>query len=144
MEAKYSAHEKEGLAVVFGCEKCRTYIEHREFELDCDNLSLCWLLKRAKDVGCLGRWVLRLAPTKFRVKHTPGTDNVVADAPLLMFEGTTAVPSNGACLAPLQSLPLIYSSLGDHQSWIPSVWTSERGLRQDRERWTTFKFSGIF
>jgi hypothetical protein len=65
-EAKYSVHEKECLAVVFGCEKCQAYLEHREFELHCDKLSLCWLLKRAKDVGRLGRWVLRLAPFKFR------------------------------------------------------------------------------
>jgi hypothetical protein len=105
--------------VVFGCEKCRTYLEHRKFELHCDNLSLCWLLKRAKDVGRLGRWVLRLPPFKFRVTHTRGTDNVVADALSRMFEGTPAVPSDGACLAPLQSLPLIYSSLGDHQKLDP-------------------------
>ena len=50
-ERKYSTYEKECLAVIFGCEKCRVYLEHREFELHCDNLALCWLLKRVKDVG---------------------------------------------------------------------------------------------
>jgi len=75
-----STYEKECLAVLFGCEKCRSYLEYKEFELHCDNLALCWLLKRVKEVGRLGKWVLRLAPFKFRVKHTRGADNVVAGA----------------------------------------------------------------
>ena len=44
-EKKYSTYEKECLAVLFGLEKCRVYLEHQEFELQCDNLALCWLLK---------------------------------------------------------------------------------------------------
>jgi hypothetical protein len=79
-EKKYSTYEKECLAVLFGCEKCRVYLEHKQFELSCDNLALCWLLKRVKDVGRLGRWILRLAPFKFKVKHLRGVDNVVAHA----------------------------------------------------------------
>jgi len=65
-ERNYSTYEKECLAVLFGYEKCRNYLEHKEFELHCDNLALCWLFKRVKDIGRLGRWVLRLAPFKFR------------------------------------------------------------------------------
>jgi len=45
------------------------------------------MLRKVKDVGRLGRWILRLAPFKFRVKHTRGVDNVVADALSRMFEG---------------------------------------------------------
>jgi len=79
-EWRYSTYEKECLAVLFGCEKCRSYLEHKEFELFCDNLTLCWLLKKVKDVGRLGRWILHLAAFKFKVKHTRGTENVVANA----------------------------------------------------------------
>jgi hypothetical protein len=50
-ERKYSTYEKECLAVLFGCERCRSYLEHKEFELHCDNLALCWLLRRVGDVG---------------------------------------------------------------------------------------------
>ena len=56
-EEKYSTYEKEGLAVLFGVEKCRAYLEHKEFELQFYNLALCWLLKRVNDVGRLGRWI---------------------------------------------------------------------------------------
>jgi len=69
-ENRYSTYEKECLAVFCGCERCRTYLEHKQFELCCDNLALCWLLKRARDVGRIGRWILRLAPFRFRVSHT--------------------------------------------------------------------------
>jgi len=88
-ERGYSTYEKECLGVIFGCEKCRAYLEHKEFEVQCDNLALCWLLKRVKDVGRLGRWILRLSSFKFKVTHTRGTDNVVADALSRMFEGHT-------------------------------------------------------
>jgi hypothetical protein len=37
-EQKYSTYEKECLAVLFGWEKCRVFLEHKEFELHCDNL----------------------------------------------------------------------------------------------------------
>ena len=87
-QRNYSVYEKECLAVLSGCDKFRPYLEHKEFELHCDNLALCWLLKRVKEIGRLGRWILRLAPFKFRVVHTKGSENVVADALSRVFEGT--------------------------------------------------------
>ena len=114
-EKKYGTYEKERIAVIFGCDKCRAYLERREFELRCDNLALCWLLKRVKDVGRLGRWLLRLAPFKFRVKRTRRVDNVLADAPSRMFEGARAEAPEMVCATLLESLPLVYSSLEEHQ-----------------------------
>ena len=115
-ERNYSTYEKECTAVLFGCEKCRSYLEHKEFELHCDNLALCWLLKRVKDIGRLGRWVLRLAPFKFRVKHTRGADNVVADALSRVFEGKSCENPELTCAVLMESLPLVYSSIEEHQA----------------------------
>ena len=114
-ERGYSTYEKECLGVIFGCEKCRVYLEHKQFELQCDNLALCWLLKRVKYVGRLGRWILRLSPFKFTVTHTRGTDNVVADALSRMFEGHTPEDPEALCGMMMNSLPLVYSSLKEHQ-----------------------------
>jgi hypothetical protein len=108
---KYSTYEKECLAILFGCEKCRAYLEHKQFELLCDNSALCWLLKRVKDVGCLGRWILRLAPFKFKIRHSRGVDNVVADALSRMFEGQCPESPKNVCATMLRSLPIVYSSL---------------------------------
>jgi len=115
-ERNCSTYEKECLAILFGCEKCRSYLEHKEFELHCDNLALCWLLKKVKEIGRLGRWVLRLAPFKFRIKHTRGVDNVVADALSHVFEGQSHETLEMACVAVLESLPLVYSSMEEHQA----------------------------
>jgi len=38
-EREYSTYEQECLAAISGCEKCCTYLEHKEFELHCDNLA---------------------------------------------------------------------------------------------------------
>ena len=114
-ERRYSTNEKECLAVLFGCKKSRSYLEHKEFELQCDNLALHWLLRRVKDVGQLGWWIIHLAPFKFRVKHTCGADNHVADALSRMYTEEATKDVKGICGALLESLLLVYSSLEDHQ-----------------------------
>jgi hypothetical protein len=48
-ERKYSNYEKECFAILLVFEKCFFVLEHKEFELHCDNLAVCCLLKRAKD-----------------------------------------------------------------------------------------------
>jgi hypothetical protein len=137
-ERKYSTYEKECLAVLFGCEKCRVYLEHKQFELSCDNLALCWLLKRVKDVGRMGRWILRLAPFKFIVKHSRGVDNAVADALSRMFEGHCPESPDIVCATMLSSLPLVYSSLQEHQGMTFSVRNSGRSWKIRKRRRAIF------
>jgi hypothetical protein len=123
-ERRYSTYEKECLAVVFGCEKARTYLEHNELELHCDNLALCWLFRNVKEVGRLGRWILRLAPFKLKVCHAKEADNVVADTLSRMFERKEGMVQDGENLAVLQGLPIVYTSLEDAQKkdpWCKSV-----------------------
>jgi hypothetical protein len=69
-EMRYSTYEKECLTVVFWCERTRSYLGQKEFELHCDHLTLCWLFRKVKDVGRLERWILRLAPFTFKFHHT--------------------------------------------------------------------------
>jgi hypothetical protein len=63
----------------------------------------------------LGQWVLRLAPFKFRVRHTRGVDTVVADALSRIFEGENEDGPELVCASLLEYVPLVYSSLGEHQ-----------------------------
>ena len=111
-ERNYAIYEKECLAVVWGCERFRVYLEHKEFILHTDNQALSWLLKRVKELGRLGRWILRLAPYKFTVVHIPGKMNVVADT---LTRQNEDVPGGSFSGLILQHLPAAFLSIRQHQ-----------------------------
>jgi len=50
-------------------------------------LALCWLLRKVKDVGHLGRWILRLYPFKFKAQHIKSVDTLMAGLMSRMLEG---------------------------------------------------------
>jgi hypothetical protein len=80
-----SAYELECLAVLFGFDKFRKYLEHQEFLLETDNQALSWLLAHPRQLGKIGRWIARISLFKFRVQHIRGTQNVIADTLSRMF-----------------------------------------------------------
>ena len=86
-ERKYSIYELEALAVLYGVEKFRMYLEHAEFHLQTDNQALSWVLARPPKSGRLARWALRISAFKFRVEHIRGSQNIIADTLSRMFEG---------------------------------------------------------
>ena len=81
-----STYELECLAVLFGTEKFRKYIEHQEFILETDNQALSWLLSHPRQLGKIGCWVMKISTLKFQVRHIRGTQNIVADTLSQMFE----------------------------------------------------------
>lgn len=58
---------------------------------------------------------IAVAPFKFKVAHTRGTEKVVADALSRMFEGQIHDDPEVICGTMMKSLPLVYSSLKEHQ-----------------------------
>lgn len=92
-------------------------MEHKEFSLFSDNQALVWLLHHARELGRLGRWVLRLAPFKFRVEHIRGSDNVVADCLSRQYEEPLQQPGFSGLL--LGQFPEAFQSIRDHQKKDP-------------------------
>lgn len=78
-EKNYSGVEKEALAVVWGTEKFRTYIEGAEVNVASDCQPLQWLFSLKTPTGRLARWALRLQGLNMKISYTPGRSNVVAD-----------------------------------------------------------------
>jgi hypothetical protein len=78
---------------------------------------LAWLLRHAKELGRIARWILRLAPFKFRVSHISGKANVVADCITRQYEQ----PIEGAAFTGLVlgQLPEAIRSIPDHQKKDP-------------------------
>ena len=78
-EQKWCPREKEGLAVIYGCEVFRPYLLHTKFIIETDHESLSYLLN-AKSPARLVRWSLKLAEFDFTVQYRKGSNNGNADA----------------------------------------------------------------
>lgn len=79
-EQKYSTTERECLAVLFGLEKFRQYIEGvPNVKVVTDHYSLVWL-QNLRDVnGRLGRWALKMQQYDVQIVHRKGKEHVVPD-----------------------------------------------------------------
>jgi hypothetical protein len=69
IKEKFSAYELECLALLFGVEKFRIYLEHAEFDLETDNQALSWCLSHPHQTGWIAQWVVRLSAFKFVPHH---------------------------------------------------------------------------
>lgn len=85
-ERKYSVYELEALAILFGMEKFKFYLEHFEFDLETDNKALSWVLGRPRKTGRIARWAVRISAFKFSVRHIQGIHNSIADALSRMYD----------------------------------------------------------
>ncbi|CAB0002844.1 unnamed protein product [Nesidiocoris tenuis] len=102
-ERNYSVTEKECLAIIFGIEKNRQYLEGAEFKVITDHSCLKWLLNLKSPTGRLARWILRLQPYNYSVEYRKGKFNCVADAlsriPSSQEECLTAITRSAAAAA---------------------------------------------
>lgn len=79
-EQKYSATEKECLAVVWSLKKFRTYLEGYKFKVVTDHQSLKWLRELQNPSGRLCRWAIDLQEFDFTIEYRKGALNILADA----------------------------------------------------------------
>jgi len=78
-EKNYSTSQKEMLAIIAGIQHFHEYLAPAEFLIRCDNIALTFLNSTKHVTGRLGRWNLLLNSYKYRIEHTKGKNNVVAD-----------------------------------------------------------------
>ena len=76
-QQKYSAFERELLALKIFCEKYRIYLINKEFTVIVDNSALLHLnkIRNIEHSPKLWRWFQQLSQYKFTVIHRPGKDN---------------------------------------------------------------------
>lgn len=135
-ERKFSIYELEGLAVVESIEKFRSYLEHAPFLLETDNQALSWLLRHPKQIGRIGRWIMRINSLKFRVQHIRSNMNVVADALSRMYESVEVseqVPElkdEQFCNITLTNFPLAFSDITQLQKDDPEIQEVKRRIEQ--------------
>ena len=79
-QKKYTTTEKELLAVLFGIEKFRYYLEGTHFTVHTDHSSLVWLNNMKNPSARIARWIVKLSQYSFDIVHRKGSCNTVADA----------------------------------------------------------------
>lgn len=79
-EIKYSATEKECLAVLWAIRKFRPYLECYNFTVITDHIALKWLQNVKTPTGPLARWALELTEYDHEVIYKKGSQNFVPDA----------------------------------------------------------------
>lgn len=80
IERKYTVTEKECLAVLFGVEKFRPFVDGIHFTVMTDHSSLLWLSNLKNPTGRLARWAMRLSQYDMEIVHRKGALNVIPDA----------------------------------------------------------------
>ena len=77
VESRYSQTEKEALGLVWACERFHAYLFGTKFELLTDHKPLEFIYStRSKPSARIERWVLRLQPYEYTVRHIPGKQNI--------------------------------------------------------------------
>jgi transposase InsO family protein len=78
-QRNYTVTERECLAVIFGIEKFRPYVEGTRFTIITDHYSLLWLDRLKDPTGRLARWAVKLSQYNYEIKHRKGSLHVVPD-----------------------------------------------------------------
>ncbi|GFO17450.1 hypothetical protein PoB_004395500 [Plakobranchus ocellatus] len=78
-ESRYSAIEREALALVFAVTQFQRYLIFKHFILQTDHKPLSYLRAGSPKNARLMRWALALQESSFHVVHIPGSENVHAD-----------------------------------------------------------------
>jgi len=103
-------------------EKFHKYIEYQDFILETDNQALSWLLSHPRQLGKIGRWVVKISAIKFEVRRVRGTQNIVADTLSRMFDSHASDLANQIeSHLVLTEFPLAFQELGQLQQKDPTL-----------------------
>jgi len=90
-ERRYSQTEREGLALVWACERFSHYLLGMEFDIVTDHKPLVNIYSpRSKPNWRMERWVLRLQPFRYNVVYKTGKSNIADSLSRLMSDQVQA------------------------------------------------------
>ena len=90
-ERKYSASEREFIAVVWALKTLRPYLMYETFVVHSDHHALHWLFTISEPSARLKRWRLILSEFDYTIAYKKGKDNHHADAMLRILTGSPTI-----------------------------------------------------
>lgn len=78
-ESNYPTHEREMLAIYWGVQNFRHYLEGRPFEVRTDHSALRFVLTQPNLSRRMAKWVEYLQQYEIKINYIPGTSNSFAD-----------------------------------------------------------------
>lgn len=78
-ETRYSALERELLAIVWAVDHFRPYVFGRKFQVHTDHKPLQWVGKLKESSARMTRWKENLSQYNMDIVYKPGKENIVAD-----------------------------------------------------------------
>jgi hypothetical protein len=78
-QMNYTTTEKELLAVVFACDKFRSYLVGSLVVVFSDHVALKYLLSKKDSKARLVQWILLFQEFDITIKDKKGTENIVVD-----------------------------------------------------------------
>lgn len=78
-ERNLSTTNRELLALLFGLNQFRCFVEGQKFQVRTDHASLQWLRRMENPQGKLARWLTTIQQYDFEVKYRPGKEHAVPD-----------------------------------------------------------------
>ncbi len=78
-EVRYSATDREALAIVLACRQIHHYLWGTKFVIRTDHQPITTVLKQRTKSPRMNRWMLEMRDYRFRVEYKQGKNNVVAD-----------------------------------------------------------------
>ena len=112
---KFSATEREALAVIDGIKRFQPYLHGRKFTIHADHNALKWLMSIQDPTGNVARWALLIQQFDFNIVHRPCVTNGNAHA--------LSRRSYGTCeLNALDSPGLQSQRIHDFQRRDPDLW----------------------
>ncbi len=78
-EVRYSATDREALAIVLACRQLHHYLWGTRFIIRTDNQQITTVFRQRTKSPRMNRWMLEMRDYRFRVEHKKGKNNVVAD-----------------------------------------------------------------
>lgn len=107
-EANYSAYDIEALAISYGLEKYRIYLENSEFDLFTDHKALTSVINMQSQGGRYARFATRLMGFRYKIKHIKGKLNNIAD---YLSRNPVDHASNGSDLNILKFIPGAFKNI---------------------------------